>query len=414
MPIVKPQTFADLFAMVRAGNAWRFDAAGALAQVGAGVPRVDYDPGALTARGVLVEGTATNLSGNPRFEGAVAGIPGTQPSGNTWLNSGAGLTREIVGVGVEDGWPYIDVRWSGTPSSSTTRTHSFVTNTAVAALPGESWTSRVATRLVGGSLTNVSVSHSVNGLDGAGTQLDVTTIVITGAVGAAALRNAVHDATVVLANAATAFVRHRIILGFTIGLAVDITVRMAAPQLWLSAVAFSPSLPPVSTPGPSTRAADDLDAADLTRYLNPAAGTFVVQFTPGQATAATHRGILTVDDGTGANEFRLRMLPGATTVRLSVDVAGAEVLGIEQASGAALVRHTARVSYGPAGWLLSVNGAAPIGAAGPIPAGLVRALLGRGLPAGEYLNGWLGPRFEYYPVQYTDTAAADGFTIRTR
>jgi hypothetical protein len=317
--------YAALHAHDRATPGWCFDAAGALVQVGANLPRVDYDPGTLAAQGVLFEGAATNLSGNPRFEGAVAGIPGTQPTGNTWLNSGAGLTREIVGVGVEDGWPHIDVRWSGTPSSSTTRTHSFVTNTAVAALPGQSWTSRVPTRLVGGSVTNVSVSHAINGLDGGGTQLDTVSNVITGAVGVAALRSAVHDATVALTNPSTAFVRHRIIIGFTLGQAADITLRMAAPQLWQSAVPFSPTLPPVATLGPSTRAADRITRT-LNHRFQRSAFTLLARGLFAQASpAGMTRGVLQIDDGTNANRIRVENTPGGSALQIVATIGGADV-----------------------------------------------------------------------------------------
>jgi hypothetical protein len=412
MPIVKPQAFADLFAMVRAGDAWRFDAAGALAQVGAGVPRVDYDPEALTARGVLVEQAATNMVPNPRFEGAAAGV---FPTGMLATGGLSGVAHTVVGAGVENGIAFFDIDLVGTSTANTINPIIFFAANTVPAATGQSWQASLYARMIsGGALPGVATVNAVLREALNSTSL-AQTLSSAFLIGAGSLASGRVEMSRVFNQPTTNNVQLLFQIRANVtGDTYNHRLRIGVPQLWQSSIAFSPSFPPISAPGPSTRAADDLDATDLPRYLNPAAGTFVVQFSPGQATAPTHRGILTVDDGAGANEFRLRMLPGATTVRLSVDIAGVEVLGIEQASGAALVRHTARVSYGPAGWLLSVNGAAPVGAAGPIPAGLVRALLGRGLPAGEYLNGWLGPRFEYFPVQYTDTAATDGFTIRTR
>jgi hypothetical protein len=412
MPIVKPQAFADLFAMVRAGNAWRFDAAGALAQVGANLPRVDYDPATLAARGLLVEAAATNQVPNPAFEGAA---PGVFPAGMSATGALSGVAHTVVGSGLDAGIPYLDIDLVGTATATTINPIIFFAANTVPAATGQSWQASLYARIIsGGALPGVATVNAILREALNSTSL-AQTLSSAFLIGAGSLASGPVEMSRVFNQPTTNNVQLLFQIRANVtGHTYNHRLRIGVPQLWLSPIAFSPSFPPAGAPGPSSRAADDLDAIDLPRYLNPGAGTFVVQFTPGQPTAATHRGIVTVDDGTGANEFRLRMLPGATTVRLSVDIAGAEVLGIEQASGAALVRHTARVSYGPAGWLLSVNGAAPISAAGPIPAGLVRALLGRGLAAGEYLNGWLGPRFEYYPVQYTDTAAADGFTIRTR
>lgn len=414
MAIERAYAFTDLFALVRAGTAWRFDETGALVEVAANGLRVDHDPVTLAARGALIEEEELNQVPNPRFEGAVAGIPGTVPSQQTWLTTGAGLTRQIVGVGSEAGLPYVDVRWSGTPSSTTNRTHNFVTATGVVALSGQSWASRVAARVMAGSTTNVTVTHSLVGLDGGGALLDQVNNVITGKVSAANLPEAVDDASIGLANGATAYVQHRIILGFTNGQPADITLRMAVLGLWRAALSFSPSYPPVGVPGASLRSADDMSAIDIDRWFNPAQGTFVIDVTPGQTVGGDLRGIIALDDGTTSNRISLRLLQANTNARLLVDVGGVAVATIDQATGAALARQTIRFSYGPAGVLMSCNGAAPVSAAAAVPPGILRALFGRRTPTTQYLNGWLGPRLDYHPIQYTDTPAADGFTIRTR
>ena len=54
-------TFAELITFTRASPAWRFNASGLLVQEGNNVPRFDYDPVTLQARGMLVEEAATNL-----------------------------------------------------------------------------------------------------------------------------------------------------------------------------------------------------------------------------------------------------------------------------------------------------------------------------------------------------------------
>jgi hypothetical protein len=201
--------------------------------------------------------------------------------------------------------------------------------------------------------------------------------------------------------------------GSAIGHAPTFTWRVGIPGIKKMPFVTSPSLPPVGVPGASLRTADDLSMTDIARWFNPAAGTFVMDFTPGQASTGAFRYLLRLDDGTDSNRIALLLSSTNTDVGLTAFSAGSLVADISQASGAALVRHTARISYGHQGWMLSVNGAAPLVVAGALPAGITRCLLGRDASDG-YLNGWLGPRLDYYPVQYTDTAADDGFTIRTR
>lgn len=404
--------FTDLLALTRAGAAWDFDPAGTLAEVAANQPRVDYDPATLLVRGLLVEQQAVNLFPNPRMQGAVAGTPGTPPSTTGFISgSGSGITRQIS-VGVQDGIAFTDFRFFGTATAANLVLVGLLANLTCPAVAGETVTGSAFVCIFGPNLPNAGSALRL--VEGGASVFSATDVAISQGASAPALRSVRTSVTRTLTDASTTDARLNVVTGNSNGQVLDFTVRVGGTQIVKAAPALSPSFPPVGTPGASARAADDLAATDTSGWFNPAAGTFVMDFTPGQTTSPAHRGLLTVDDGTGANEFRLRMLPGATTVRLSVDVAGVEVFGIQQASGAALTRHTARFSYGPAGWLLSVNGAAPVSGAGPIPAGLVRALVGRGLVAGEYLSGWLGPRFAYYPVQYTDAAAPDGFTIRTR
>ncbi|TPG59150.1 hypothetical protein EAH89_07340 [Roseomonas nepalensis] len=71
-----------------------------------------------TAQRLLVEGARTNVVLNSRFGGAVNGIVGSGgvfPSGFGFSGT---ATREIVGSGVEDGLPYVDLRVAGDTAAS--------------------------------------------------------------------------------------------------------------------------------------------------------------------------------------------------------------------------------------------------------------------------------------------------------
>lgn len=417
MPIVKAYGFTDLLTLVRAGSAWRFDPAGALVEVAANQPRLDYSPATLAVRGLLVEQAATNTITNPRAEGAVAGTPGAVPTG--WaagISGGALINSQVVGSGADGGIPFLDFRvWSAGPSSAGTNRLDLIGATVVAALTGQSWTASAYAQIVAGSGAGLSVAPSLRlrGNAAGGGSLESSQVLIP--VGTAPLRTVPLTVTRTMSNAGTVFAQADVVFTYSLGVPFDFTVRVGAPQLCQAGLPFSPSFPPVSTPAASIRNADDLALRDISQWYSQAAGTLVLDWTPGQTTSPANRGLLMLDDTTGNNRIRLFMEPGSTAPRLAVTAGGVSVVpGTSAGSVTALSRHTLRFSYGPAGYLMSVNGAAPVSVAGALPTNISRALLGQSLPGSEFLNGWLGPRLAYYPMQYTDTAAPDGFTIRTR
>lgn len=77
-----------------------------LIEVGPDEPRFEDSPLTGEYLGLLVESARTNLMRNPRLEGAVAGTPGTRPT--NW-SSGGTTGQTIVGTGVIDGIPYIEL-----------------------------------------------------------------------------------------------------------------------------------------------------------------------------------------------------------------------------------------------------------------------------------------------------------------
>jgi len=408
MPIERAFSFAELLSLARAGSAWRFDASGVLAEVAANLPRLDHNPATLQPRGLLLEEAATNVVLDPRREGAVAGSSGTAPPAWGFVDTtGAfGLTRTIS-LGVEDGLPFVDFRWTGTATSSGNLQH-FTLSPDQAASVGQTWTYAPYCVVFGPALPSNPRARLIELPSFAATE----TAFAAGAVGLRLSRRAV---TRTLTDAAASAVRVNIWVSVSSGVTYDFTVRVAAPQLWQSALQFSPSFPPAGTPGASTRAADDFAFLDLGAFYNAAGGTFVMDWTPGQATSPGNRGLLMLDDGTANNRLRLFMTAASTAPRLQVTSDGVNVVpGTSAGAVTALARSTLRFSYGPAGYLLSVDGGAPVAVAGALPLNVSRCILGRSAPASEYLNGWLGPRLDYFPVQYTDTPAADGLTIRSR
>ena len=210
------------------GIATALDLAGNVIQFATGVPRI-------TNRGILVEEARTNSVTNSSMIGAVVGSPGSFPT--TWTAT----NWTVAGTGTENGLPYIDARYVGTPSG--TQFLNFGANPAASA--GQAWTASVYTRLVAGSLTNVTALQLTAASTGG------TTASANQNVSTATLEPAVRSTVTVTAGTgatgATSYIR------MTGSGAVDFTIRLYAPQLELGAFATSPI---ITTGAAGTRGVD--------------------------------------------------------------------------------------------------------------------------------------------------------------
>jgi hypothetical protein len=208
--------------------------------------------------GLLKEEASTNGIQNPRCEGAVAGSPGTPPS--LWGFAGAppGVTRNIVGVGVENGLDYVDIQFSGTPTAGGLVQVATANPgaTGPAASIGQIWSARQHVRLVAGTTANLATpTMAIVEYNGA--------VFVAGSdtsypLSSAPLQNnfAVHTRT--LSGAATNNVILNWGVGVTSGLPVDFTIRIAGPQLEQQPTPTSFMRPPVAAPSSFTRTRESL------------------------------------------------------------------------------------------------------------------------------------------------------------
>jgi len=165
----------------------------------------------------------SNSVRNNTMVGVVAGTPGTAP--NFWSTIvPAGVTQTIVGSGVENGIEYIDIRFAGTPSTS-----SYINinpEIQTAAVLGQSWTGSFYAKLIAGSFTNSNANIEIRESDATQTFLTNTLTTIT--VGSTLQR---YSQSRTLVSATVAFVRVAFVFQHTAGQAIDFTVRMGLPQL---------------------------------------------------------------------------------------------------------------------------------------------------------------------------------------
>lgn len=408
MPVRSALAFADLWTLARASIGTAFAGDGTFTEYAANLPRPDHDPTTLQFLGLAVEAAATNQVTNPRREGAVVGSPGTVPTGWTVVGVG-GYSHQVVGLGAEDGIPYIDLRVYAPAAAGNSNNYNFRLIPSIALTAGETWTGSIFHRLIAGDVAPWAFRLYIGANSNAASLLPTPTT--------APLRTQrVSITRTMAATEATAAISYAFVTPGPNGAGNgDVTIRIGLPQLTLGAARSSIILPPAGTPGVTTRPAEDIQAANPASWFNGAAGTFVLDVMPGQSSAAAERGLLGLSDGTANNTVDLRLLAASNVLRLTVVSGGVTtVVALDTAAATALARSTVRLSYGPAGWLLSLNGGAPVAAAGAMPPGISVVRLGRKAGTTDVLQGWLGPRVQWFGRQYTDVVADDGFTIRTR
>lgn len=291
-------TAAEQLTVVRAGdNATARDLDGIVDPYPADMLR-------LTNRGLVVESATASGGVNTNLAGAVSGSPGTLPTGFV-ASTPSGVTLSVAGTGTQDGLPYIDLRWSGTPSVTTGASLSFCANNLLAALSGDQWVTSCYLALVAGDLTNVTgpkitlgqryytaafavqnvnPSYMAFDLDSTLRRCWLTSLGITG----------------------SAWVQGAIRFEVAVGQSIDFTLRLAAPQTIKGAFPFEMIRTDTAN---VTRAAD---AVSIATAGLPSAPPFsaVVEIAPmhqlggGIGASATGYGV-TIGDGTTNNCVRI-------------------------------------------------------------------------------------------------------------
>jgi len=174
-------------------------------------------------------GNTTNLLRNSVAAGAVVGVVGSGGSlpTNWGVQIAGGLTTEVVGTGTaSNGLPYVRVKISGTPSGTIYRLR-FEAQTEIAAVLGTRRTGSFYASLAGGALTNTACYCRVTEQDAGG--------VLLGGFGQTAFTPTATPAraqhTRYMENAACAYTNVMLALTLTVGLAVDLTLDLAGPQI---------------------------------------------------------------------------------------------------------------------------------------------------------------------------------------
>jgi hypothetical protein len=236
-------------AFSRASAGTCFNVARFLKSVANDIARFDYDPVTGKFLGLLYEAQSTNHIPNSTMQGASVGALPTNWGSYTGLT---GLSLSVVATGSGYGMSYIDLRISGTASAGGDYDLYAHGSTTIAALQNQTWTTSWFSRLVGGSATNIAgIRVGIGESTSAGGYLGLS--VGNNVTPTSVLSRLTHTRT--LSYATCAYTRGFFRLSVNAAGAVDITLRLYAPQTERASAASS-FIPTTTTA--VTRAQDQL------------------------------------------------------------------------------------------------------------------------------------------------------------
>lgn len=382
----------------RASKGTRLDADGVLQEMAIDAPRFDHDPSTLGQLGMIVEDTRTNSLPNNTMVGAAA--PGTLPNG--WVaTSTQGLTREVVGTGVEDGIEYIDIRLFGVASSATViGIAQPIGSTVAAAVMGQRWVGSAFIRAVAGSfagVTSVAVSLEDRRADGSsagGAPIPV-------ASDAVSLRTGRVEVGRTLVASVTAFVAMNFFLTHPgLGEAVDLTIRIGLPQLELSN--FATSVIKTVDAGAVVRAADvaTITGGNFSAFWNPVEGTLNAVGSSFSATTGLTPRLAAASDGTVSNVVSLARINSTSKPQLAVVTGGVSQADLQPGTAAVNASFSVAGVYKLNDFAAAANGSAVLtDVSGTVPT--VNRLHIGNLIGAEFLNGRI-KSIRYWNTRLTD------------
>lgn len=338
-------------------------------------------------RRLLIEATRSNRIRNPRAEGAAAGTPGTMPTNWAVASLPAGISTTVVGMVAVNGVQCLRLRIFGTPAATTAGRLEAENMTSVAAANGQTWTASGFLRLQAGSQANLGLALRLMGRDGPLTAYNMVTtpVTLTGSLARSA-------ATTTMASASVVSASMDLQLSFTLNQAVDCTFDLGWPQIEQAAFASTPVLPLAGAPAVSTRNADLLTAtlAALGVGPNGACTVLVWAMLPQAAPASGDQNVISLDDGSTNNRYRMFNVAGGTAINVGRSLAGT---GLTVAAGTLTpgAAFKAGMSVDAAGRVAgSFNGAAVVAQTGGPTSGLTTLRIGNNAGNTGPLSGSIG------------------------
>lgn len=318
--LVDATTGQSLVTFTRASSGTFVGSDGLIKTATTNEPRFDHNPTTGESLGLLVEEQRTNSVTNNTMVGAVAGTPGTNPTG--WVYATAqsnGLTISIAGAGVENGINYIDYRFNGTTVASPNACAIGIVNATAAT--AQTWTASTYWKLAAGTTAGTNawqlglIENTAGGTFVTGAFYSQT------APTSAALITQRPTATRTLSGGGTVgMVTLPINIPVAGNTAIDFTLRIGLPQLEQGA--FATSVIPTSTAA-VTRSADvaSITGTNFSSWYRQDEGTVFADVSV--LSTAGFNQTISLNDGTSNNRVELRPVGSlATNIRSDCVIAG--------------------------------------------------------------------------------------------
>lgn len=408
--ITYPGVFDGVYSPIvfsRASSGTYFNSAGVLTTAAANAPRIDYTPGTLVKRGMLIEEARTNSVSNNTMVGAVAGTPGTAPTGWIVTSSGNGITRTIVGTGVENGISYIDIQYTtgaGTTTAAGSMTSVPTSTTAVEASQGQTWVGSTYVKLVGGSTAGwTSFSVAVTERDNVGTSLGLSASTSFTPTSAGLATQRIQSFRTLTSASVVYVTGGQINLNYPINASLNMTLRIGLPQLEQGA--FATSVIPTTTAA-AARSADVASVNTLSPWYNATEGTLYAEVSAagGFNVTGNFGRFAGIQDAISSNNTEM-FFDGTSNQAPRYRV---RIGGVNQAIGNSATAYTANTVL-KAGLAYAVNDFSGVSrgvvdltdTSGVVPVGVTFLSLGSEGGGSNFLNGYLR-RVAYYPTRLTN------------
>ena len=205
----------------RTGAGTRHNASGQIDDVGPDQPRFDHGPAGGASTVLLYEPATTNFA-------QFASDPGNNAG---WIETTThnGLTISRIATGTLGDLAYADYRVQGTASSSFTDKFYLSSPSRTSASPGQTFTGSAYVQVIDGSTDNIG-KFTVSVIEENGAMGFLGQSISAWTVDFPQLTRIVANRT--LADPSAGYVRLALVLSsMTVGAAIDITLRVAGPQL---------------------------------------------------------------------------------------------------------------------------------------------------------------------------------------
>ena len=302
----------------RGSTATYYNSTGTLVSAAINVPRFDYNPSTLAARGLLIEEQRTNLIRNSSATGASVGVAPTNWSASG--TTGSGLTATVVAVGTENGIPYVDYSFTGTATATgTALSLSFETTTGAPVSASTGYASSFFLKLASGSQSDATISLRIRWNNSGGSVITtVDSAALTPTTAALSSQRATLGSN---SPSTAAYIQPQLRIAVVLGTVYNFTLRVAYPQSELGA--FATSVIPTTTVA-VTRSADiaTMTGTNFSSWYNQSQGTFITQFVLEGVKSVAGQRTIAADDGTNTNQI-LQSGSSTNTFQTTVTTGGA-------------------------------------------------------------------------------------------